>query len=317
MFDDLDDPSFAGPGSGARDAVAARAGRIRRNRRLAWTSGVASVVLLVVALAAVLRPGTQGLAGVEPLRQPSQTATPSETATPSPTAAESPSPTPTVATPSGPYRPPADATGLPPSPAPHVPPRDRIGAWLAENSIHGCDQATELPDAGRAPHSALTMTLDLPDVIDADAPGRGKLTITNTSTDMWATFSFYAANSDRTGGLLQTVAAGNGTFSGATWWREPPRLREHTYGANLDPGESSSYDVDVITETCDPPRRQDQSYKGTVELLAPGTYQMSVGIVVFESQINETEYETPSPTYSPPPACCSRWATAPVTVRVR
>lgn len=313
MFDDLDDPSFAGPGAGARDAVAARAGRIRRNRRLAWTSGVASVVLMVVALTAVLRPGTRGLAGVEPL-QPSPFASVSESATPTPsaTAAESPTPTPGAVFPTASYQPPGDEPSSSPSPEPQPQRRDRIGAWLAENSIYGCAQATELPDPGQAPHPAVTMTLDVPDVVDADEPGRGKITFTNTSSDVHAYFAFYAANSDdRTAGLLQTVAAGGGEFSGVTWWRAGPRHREDTQGVNIGPGESISYGVEIITETCDPPRRQGETYDGAVELLAPGTYQMSVGIYVFEADIIAPEEA------SPPPGCCARWASTPVTVTVR
>ena len=97
MFDDLDDPGYAGPGSAARDAVAARAGRLRRNRRIAWTSGVATFLVVVVALGAGLRSRPSGLAGVEPLAPAPlpTTATPSPSVTPAESPTPTPSPTPT------------------------------------------------------------------------------------------------------------------------------------------------------------------------------------------------------------------------------
>lgn len=317
MFDDLDDPSFAGPGPATRERVAARAARIRRNRQAGWAIGLASVVALVSAVTVGLGERTSGTAPIQPIT--SVTPTPAESPTPTPTSSPSPSAT---------VRAGGPVSGVSPRtlPTPPPSPEPRTGGRYTR-----CSRAEGLPDPGTAPDPALTFTIDLPEEVEAGSYDRSIVTITNTSTNVVA--DLHVIPADR-GDRLQTVADdGAGHVSGYRWTTmEEPREQRLDYAHfRLRPGESWQTSVYVVTQECvAAPAGADQnpSIVWTRDL-PPGTYQMSVGIDWWgqlwteepaASPTDASASPTASPSPEPPPAEArsaeGTWATAPQEVRI-
>jgi hypothetical protein len=307
MFDDLDDPGYAGPGSGARDAVAARAGRLRRHRRIAWASGVASFLVVAVALGAGLRSRPGGLAGVEPLA-PLPT-----TATPSPSVTVAASPTPTTPSPTTPSPTTPRTVSAPPVPAPRptpVPGPSMPSDW-------SCAPAAEIPPEGGAPVDGVTLSLEAPAVVDADDPGDVTLVLTN-GTDQGIDVRFFPSNrpNDISGPFQTVMTNEKGTFSGVMTDNIPRYVGAdrslHTTASaeGVYPGESFRMKVPIQTWGCD-------ADGGRVP---PGTYRMSVGIEIDDGGGYGSPTASPSPTYSPSPRPARwqrTWATAAITVTVR
>jgi hypothetical protein len=156
VFDDLDDPGpFAVP-PGARDAVGARAARLRLRRRAGMGAGVLSAVAALVLVTYVLRPaGRDALTPVAPgIATQTPTPSPSTTVvvgTPSPSVPPkgvAPQPDGFPHRPTGSTRPPL----LSPGPVDYSRgPIDCSGTW---------DPAKR--PAGRAPYPGVTLALRLP-----------------------------------------------------------------------------------------------------------------------------------------------------------
>lgn len=310
MFDDLDDPGYAGPGNAARGAVAARAGRIRRNRRIAWTSGVASFLVVAVAVGAGLRSSPRGLAGVEPVSPVTPTVTEIVTPSPSATAEASPTPTPTAVPTTAVPRIPSIPKSLPPSPQPKpVPGPSMRAGW-------SCAPATEIPPEGGAPADGVTLSLEAPAVVDADNPGEATLVLTN-GTDEGIYVRFFPQNrpGDISGPFQTVMTDGKGTFSGILSdgvGRNVGADRSvlTTGGGEIASGESYRMPVRIQTWGCD-------ADGGRVP---PGTYRMSVGVEIDDGGGFGKPTASSSPTSSPAPRPSRwerTWATAAVTVTVR
>jgi hypothetical protein len=321
MFDDLDDPSgLPAPGDDARAHVARRARVIKRNRNAGLAGGLASVVLLVVAVAAGVR-GAADPAGLDPVT----TGTP--VAQESPTPSGSPTATPSSAASSAP----------PPSVQPTRPlviPEDPQGGLVGLGTGEGtrCVTVDALPATGAGPAPGLTMTAAFPE------PGRdrGVLTITNTSSDLHADFDIRPIDS---GAGLQSVAVGErGARSGylVTDSPEPRDVRVPAYHVRLAPGESWSEEFAVRRSACASPPEGESGRDGTTwwRRLPERDYQMAVGVewwgytwrAAATASPGPAETGTPSPEPSPSgeaperPADVTyaegRWGTAPQTVRI-
>jgi hypothetical protein len=316
MFDDLDDPAFPGARPGAREAVAGRAKRIKRNRTIAMVSGMSSLVLVSAVLTAAVASGGGGGDSLEPVTSGSPTAAASPTPSETPSPSESPTATRTsgsVAQPSPVAPPTASARG-----------RDLVWEWLRDHYADTCRPATSLRP-GITNSASLDLRLEVPDVVDADDPGMAKLTITNIS-DSGTWFQFLGVHR----GPLHTLATDDkGTFTGVTTYngvvgRISEGGRDDVRGANLAPGESQVELVPILLDRCDPQR--DRANPGEPRPLAPGTYRMAVTIEIVDSMDwdpRATQEPTESPTGSPSPSPSStayepaRISSDVVTVTVR
>ena len=315
MFDDLDDPAFTGPRPGTREAVLARAGRIRRNRQLAATAGAASFVVLLVGGALGARAmRTDGISGIEPVASASASPTPQDS--PTPTASPTPSPTATsrpATTPSPEPQPPVIVGPTARATPARQPEVDVVSEWLGMSAIDSCRPATALPPRpGAMDASGVSMTLDVPAEVDGTKPPVARIVVTN-DTDHIVWFSYLGSG----GGPVHTIAGANGGYSGETY---QDRISRETYGAGameLQPGETGTIDATFLTDTCAEGRTTAKRNRPT--LLAPGTYQVSAGIMV-----TDTMYWSPEGTGSPSPSASPTgafrpdvYSTVPVTVTVR
>lgn len=328
MFDDLDDPGFAGPPPDARAAVGARATRIKRQRAAGLVAGLTSVALLLGGVAAGVRTPDDP-AGLEPLTtgtptaQLSPTPSPSATTTPTRTPAATPTTKPRAQRPSG-------AVVAPPQPTKGPRPSAVMGGRYSR-----CSPATGLPERGAGPAAELTFAAEFP----AEETGlRGTITITNTSTDLYADFHVVPADD---GAELQSVAVDDrGNVSGHEWTTrpEPRETRLGYHHVRLGPGEKWATSFTVQRNACYAAPAGESHPPQTIwyRRLPPGSYQMAVGIdwwghVWRGDPVSPSPEPTPtdgtpspSPTASPSPATPpadaayaeGTWGTEPRTVAV-
>lgn len=306
MFDELDDPAPPSPGPSVRQAVGARAAKLRRNRRLAGAGGAASGALVAIALVAGLSGSPRSVSRIEPLASE----------TPSPTG----EPTPEPSSP-GPGEPTATPPAESPSPAPPTP--EPPTSPPAEPALAGCTTATALPSGDRKPGHGLTLTLVADGEFDRSEDGTATLVITNTTNSYGWEFDLRAY---RANGSLQTVARGTGgRLSGVSW---NDAIRQ--YRVVVGPGEEWRQQVDVPTDDCGTPLpagRYDLAAgvqwsnvvswhgdppvtpgPGDVSVAPPGTSSPSP---------SPTGAPTPLPSSQPSPGEWVPWATEPVSVTFR
>ena len=306
MFDELDDPGYAGPRTGSREHVAARAARIRRNRRAGWSAGAASAAAVAV-LAFSLGADPRATRPVEPVTTGSATPAESPTPTPSPTTA---SPTASVTrAPQAVASPRPTAAGPSPSvtPAPTPGPEDLVAGWFATDHADSCAQAAELAEEPPDDPS-ISFALTAPDVVDADDPGTVTLTVTNTSQDHEYAVSFSGAEAGPVVPVVGDEAVGytGVPYSGQTGRENPNNLSTGLLGS----GESVSFELPLLLDTCAPSRTEEAP--GEPSPLPAGTYRMALTVWV------QSDMLFPGGPTSASPGPRSRWlfGSEPVSVTV-
>lgn len=324
MFDELDDPAFAGAGDGAREAVAARATAIRRRRRAAWAGGGTSLAVVVATVLYATSGGSPRSLDVVS-ETPTPTAGPAEpTGSPEPSGpASSP---PLVASPTSPG--PSRTRG--PSPSPSAEPTEEWLGWDRpdgtpgwSNGFGGCGQNTALPPAGTAPFADLTLELRLPsDTLRGGQTHLGTVVVTNTGT-RYLRFAVSEHDTD------VVLADGRGNLNGGPWSDAIAISR-----VELAPGESVERTVPIRTYVCGDTSADPETPLPRGSYIASAAIQWhspGVGTAPEEPEPSPTgggpalptPTEEPSPAPSPSPSWgepdntrSGSWATPRVTVTV-